>query len=349
VTEIARSGEAQSGVARSGQDRLLRSASSGAAGASTASRTVTLQRTAVAGDTGASTASRTISLQRTAATGSSGASTAARVLSLVREATSVGAAGASTASRAYQGWAIEPLTDDPTMAIASNLTADAETISLSFEIHRDTLDAWRRFDRAGDISVESGFAGQFGAKGRDGQDGTVTVEPAGEDTPPFPRDEYFVASFDEEQLAPDRQQISLSLQRLSNRGQEFATLTETGDWEFALEIGTVGLDESQVSPASGSGTTSGPEYDLELRVGDDQAAALLDNWGFPDGVVERSVGDGENFLVDESPDSRQTVAITAPNGAAIDDGDYFVTGWSIEQAGFEASRRWSVDVTLAEP
>jgi hypothetical protein len=271
-----------------------------------------------------------------------------RVLTADRTPTGFVASIVGSAARGYTDWAIEPGTTDPTMILASSLTADAQTVSLSFEVHRDEIDAWRRFDRAGDISVESGFAGQYRAIDRGARSGPTRVEPPVDQEPPFPRADYFVTSYGEEQVAPDRFQVDMTFQRLSNRGQEFGTLSEAGDWEFALETGTVGLDAAQVSPASGSGTTAGPEFELQLRIGDDQAAALMDNWGYPEGVVERPVGDGEDYLVDQSPDSRQTVTVTSPSGAAIDDDDYLVTGWQIETAGFEASRRWSVDVTFAE-
>lgn len=229
------------------------------------------------------------------------------------------------------------------------LSMDAESTTLTFEVLRSEIDQWRQYDRAGDISVEAGFAGQFRAVDRGGRDDTTEVRPSfGTLDPIIPSVEYLVTSYGEEQVAPDRFEVSLGFQRRTNRDQGFPTLSESGDWEFSLETGTVGLDASHVSRASGSGTTSGPEYDLTLTVSDDQAAALLDNWGYPDGVVERGVSDGTNFLVDESPSSRQTVTISGPSGAILSDGDYLVTSWQVERAGFDADRRWTVDVTLAE-
>ena len=229
----------------------------------------------------------------------------------------------------------------------SEIEADAETLSLSFQVQRDQLPTWRQFDRAGDVNVDEGFAGAFRAIGRDGDD-DVEVRTAFNRLRPFiPSTSYRVAGYSETQLSPTRFELALELQRVTNRGEGFPELSQTGAWEVDLQHGTVGLSERQVGQIDREGAPPGAEVALEVLVSDDQAAALLDNLGYPAGVVERTVPDGDSVRVDETG-GRQTVMLSAPAEAALASGDWFVTDWTLSFNAYSEERQWAIELALAE-
>jgi len=226
------------------------------------------------------------------------------------------------------------------------IEADAETLSLSFTVERDNIERWREYDRAGDITTETGFGGAFRALGRDG-DGDTEVRPPFTRMRPFtPSTDYRVAGYAEQQVAPDRYEVTLDLQRTRNRGEAFPALSQTGAYEIGLSHGTVGLAERQVGQIDRDGAPAGAEVSLPVRVSDEQAGALLDNLGYPAGVVERSVPDGPDQRVDESG-GRQTVTLSVPEEAAIDSGDWYVTDWTLSFNAYSEDRQWLVELALA--
>lgn len=235
----------------------------------------------------------------------------------------------------------------------TSIAAGPQTIDIQFEVDRSALSHWRQYGRAGDISVQSGFGGQFRTIDRGGRSNTVELRSALMDSPPFkPSSEHYISSYSESQVAPDRAEISLTLQRVSNRQQGFPTVSDTGnafdfDFSTATDSWSLSLDESRVLAQSVAGTTAGESIRLPLVLNDEQAGAILDVLGYPQAVVERSVPDATNTRVDESDGDRQTVTVDAPADAQLPSGTYFVTGWQLSQYAY-ADRRWRVDVELIE-
>jgi len=278
--------------------------------------------------------------------------TASRDVALARAATGFTEPVVGTATRAYLDWQL--VTDSgaaigPSVTVvAGDVTADPETLTLVFETDRDALSQWRALDRAGDIQREPGYGGRYRVLDRAGRADWTEARPPGDQAPPFAGATGYVQSYQEEQVHPDRYRISLTLARGTNRSEAFGTVSQTGDWEFETPYGTVGLDAGQVSQTSRKGTVTAGTTTMALAVDSTQAAALCDAWGFPDAVVEEPVPDGENRLVDESEDSRQTVKLSTPDGAGLPDGDYFVQGWALRRLGFSDSREWQLEITLAE-
>jgi len=230
--------------------------------------------------------------------------------------------------------------------LAEDLTVTPTSVSLSFQVPESEIDRWREYDRAGNVQTERGFGGSFRTIDRAGRNSVEIVRVPDDQQPPYIDERGFVTSYQEQQVASDRFRISITLQRRTNRDSEYPTVSQTGDFEFNLSTGTVGLDSEQVSRPDRAGSTTGGQVDLSLAVSDEQAGTLLDNLGFVRGVVERSVGDGEDFLVDESDNSRQTVTLSTPTEAVLSDGDYLVTGWQVSENAKTAGRRWQFDLTL---
>ena len=229
----------------------------------------------------------------------------------------------------------------------SAVEASAETLSLTFTVERENIERWHEYDRAGDITTETGFGGAFRALGRGGDAGTE-VRPSFKRMRPFkPSTDYRVAGYAEQQVAPDRFEVTLELQRVRNRAEAFPALAQTGAYEIALSHGTVGLSERQVGQINRDGAAAGAEVSLEVRVSDEQAGALLDNLGYPGGVVARSVPDGPDQRVDETG-GRQTVTLSTPADAAIAGGDWYVTDWTLSFNAYSDDRQWLVDLALAE-
>mgnify|MGYP000515271988 CR=1 FL=1 len=237
------------------------------------------------------------------------------------------------------------------LTTVSGLEADSQTTTVEIETANDKLDRWRQFDdRAGATETVSGFGGQFRALDADGQ-GSVEVRSAFRELRPFkPSVQYLIDSYSEESLGPDRTRVEITLQRTANRGAGFAALDQRGDVEIGVSDSTIGLPANHVGQFRPEGSTTGQRFVVELRVSDKQAAAAVDALGYPDGVVERSVPDGSDRLVDETVDDRQTVTIRSGDNLPVDDGDYLVTGWSLAEAVPDlGSRRWALELSLAEP
>lgn len=238
-----------------------------------------------------------------------------------------------------------PWSIDGTDVVADDIQVGPQTVSLTFLADRDALSSWRAYDRAGDLDVTTGYAGSYRARDR-GSDTSVTVDPPADDKPPLSTVDGYVAGYEEAQQAPDRVAITLTVQRSSNRSSVYGTVSQSGgDWTLDLDTGTLALAAGQVSPADQSGSPAAGEWELALRLSDTQAGALLDNVGYPDAVVERPVPDGDTFVVDAN--GRQTVTISAPSGAVLSDGDYYVRDWSLSARSF-GDRRWLAELSLAE-
>jgi len=230
---------------------------------------------------------------------------------------------------------------------STDIETGPQSLSLSFEVDGDAIDKWRAYDRAGDLTTESGFGGSFRALDRSDQ-GTVEVRSSFDDMRPFePNLDYFVAGYSESQIAPDRYEVSLDLQRPRNRGQAFPAINESGgEWLIETDRSTLALSGRQVGTIDSEGSTTGPQRQLAFVVSDKQASALIDDLGYPDGISTRAVPDGEDTLVDDN--GSQSITLTAPNSADIDDGEWLVPGWSLSFNAFDGARRWRVEVTLAQ-
>jgi len=236
--------------------------------------------------------------------------------------------------------------DQKRISPSTDIETGPQSLSLSFEVGGDAIDKWRAYDRAGDLTTDSGFAGSFRALDRSGQS-SVEVRSSFDDMRPFePSLDYFVAGYSESQIAPNRYEVSLDLQRPRNRGQAFPAIDESGgEWVIETDRSTLALAGRQVGTIDSEGSTTGPRRQLALVVSDEQASALVDDLGYPDGISTRTVPDGEDILVDDN--GSQSITLTAPEGADIDGGEWLVPGWSLSFNTFDDARRWRVEVTLA--
>jgi len=227
------------------------------------------------------------------------------------------------------------------------VSLSATSVTVSWRTDQAGVEYYREYDRAGDLAQESGFGGVFRTIDHAGRDSTLTFKPPADEAPPYDIIEGYPSSYQESQFSADLYDVSLTIRRLTNRDEPFSSVSETGAFEFATERGTLGLPADAVSQTSREGSTTGAQPSLTLRLTADEAAAAVDAWSHPEGVVERAVHDGEDTLEDDSPNARQTVTLSSPAASELADGDYFVLGWSLEQVGYE-DRRYQVDVTLAE-
>jgi len=251
-------------------------------------------------------------------------------------------------------WTIAGNSVEPT----PDIELTASTLSLRFEADEADLSTWRNIgDSAGDLAVGTGFGGALRTLAR-GTGGAVTVTPDSRETPPFAAGEWYVSDFEETQVAPGRYNISLGLQRPTNRRGEFPGLTDTdvsGADEglplyLSLQRGeglTLGISASQLGQLSRDGGATGATVMVPLLLSDEQAAALADAAGYPDGVVERAVPDGDSRLIDES-DGRQTVVTNTRGTVPLADSEWLIAGWSIEWHSYTPERQWRAEIELAE-
>lgn len=242
---------------------------------------------------------------------------------------------------------------------------------------------WRRFERGGDVDVDVGFAGDFDVivTGPDPDEVIVELDPPDRLRPPLDVAEYVVTDVETERVAPDEVIVEAELTRREPRRDVYGPdvvegepdeTTHTGwselswsegpwsgygsyAWRFDLENGEIWANDEDVGRPARSADSAGESIELDIAITDGDAAAIADSLGYPDGVVEHSVPDGADVLVDESPDGRQTIYVEPPvdvDGVDdIEEGEYVVREWSIETLGGELSLRpWiaSVELTKAE-
>lgn len=257
--------------------------------------------------------------------------------------------------------------------VETDIELTASTLSLSFEVSESELSTWRDIgDRAGDLAVETGFGGTLRTLAR-GTGGAVTVTPDSSESPPFAAGEWYVDDFDEAQVAPSRYEVSLGLQRPTNRRGEFPGLSDSdvsaADEGFGVDFGnnfgvadpdlplylslqrgeglTLGISASQLGQLSRDGGATGATVTVPLLLSDEQAAALADAAGYPDGVVERAVSDGDSRLIDESG-GRQTVVVNTRGTVPLADSEWLVLNWSIAWHSYTPERQWRAEIELAE-
>ena len=254
--------------------------------------------------------------------------------------------------------------------VQTDIELTASTLSLSFQVSSSELATWRDIgDRAGDLTVETGAGGALRTLGR-GSGGTVVVTPGAAESPPVATGEWYVDGFDEEQFAPDRFEVALDFQRPSNRRDEFPLDdidVSSADEGFGLNFGedfgvgaqlalllelggeglTLGITERQLGQLDRDGAPTGADVTMPLIFSAEQAAALADAAGYPDGVVEQSVPDDDSVKIDESG-GRQTVGIKTRGDIALNDGDWLLTDWSLEWNSHSPGRRWMAELELTE-
>jgi len=221
-------------------------------------------------------------------------------------------------------------------------------VSVTFTVPRNEVSTWRQYQRAGDIRTEEGAAGRFRTFDEAGRASPVSLSPAPWFSPPLSDISGYVINYGEEQVSPTTTQVSLTIQRLTNRDSQFTPVSQSGGpYEVRVADGSLSLTESQVSTASTQGATSGRQLSVALTLSPEQAATLLDNVGFPAAVQDRPIDEGRDELLDTTPSDRQTVRIDAPSEALLGSGDFLVQGWSLATAGFDERRRYRVDLDLA--
>jgi len=239
--------------------------------------------------------------------------------------------------------------DGDTALVGERVSLTARRLDVTFETARSDIDRWRRLDRTGDYAVTSGYGGRYRVVDDSGRPAPVVVEPPSELSPPLKsRSEWFVSTFEESQIAADRYEVSLGLQRHTNRSGVFAAPSEvaTAGWHLDTADGGLDLEGEQVRRTSGSGSTSGGVDSLAVRVTGAEAVAVVDTAGYPGGVVMREVADGRDYPVDTTPGGVQSVQLRSPAVSAFVDGRYAIRSWTLTREG-EGRRPWRLDLSLA--
>ncbi|WP_323190447.1 hypothetical protein [Halostella sp. PRR32] len=232
---------------------------------------------------------------------------------------------------------------------ANDATLTPTALSLSFPTDRSGIGHWRQFDRSGDYSRTTQFGGGWRLDDDAGRAEAVDITPPPDHEPPFDAFTGYVQSYEEQQAAPGRMELDISVERLHERRDVFSAVDQTGgDWTISTVRGDLALSNEQVGQISQTGTTAGGDWSLPLALSDAQAAALVDACGVPDAVVDQAVAGGDDTVTDATPDDRQTITLSAPSDAVLPDGSYLVSDWTLTRQSFDETRRWRVELTLAE-
>lgn len=282
---------------------------------------------------------------RTVTVGASGGTSVSAVEGVAPIAT-VGGAGATT----VRATTPDTRLDGSRVDVTAGIETTPETVSLSFRT-RDA-DRWREFERAGDIDVLSGHAGQFRAVNRGGSDdgGRVRWRPREAFVPPLTPATLLVDELNVEQVSPAVDEIDLTLQRPTPRDEtviQSPALSTGDDWVLSLPTGAdVSFDARDVGVVGQGSSPTGARVTLPLLCRPAQAEALVATASRPDAVVERGVPDGPDLVVDEA--GSQTLSITTPADAPIPSGDWLVTDWSLTQHTPGDDPTWRVELFLAD-
>jgi hypothetical protein len=242
-----------------------------------------------------------------------------------------------------------PWTIDGTDLEANSLSVTHRTLTLGAEV-TTSVDHWRQYDRSGGLQVVGGANGDYRAFDTSGgAQGPITVTPPTEWSPaPFGAIEVFVEDYSESQVAPGRFEIELSFQRASNIGRDVSDPGQAGTWEFGFSRGTIGLDgalDEQVLVAERDGDSVGDTWTLPLLLSDQQARVVIESLSHVGATAERTVPDGQNYVVDTTTTDRNTVELITPPRATVQSGTYVATGWDL--AWYSHRRRWLVELSLS--
>lgn len=234
-------------------------------------------------------------------------------------------------------WQLGGLTFEP----SSDLEFDAESISVSLLADAEQVETLRGFGPAGDIATKRGFAGYFSTVSRAGG-GSMPLQPGLAATPALAPTDVYLASLSETDLgAESPREVEIELQRETNRRGEYSPVSQSGPIELEFESGTIGLSERDVGLIDREGSAVGSRPTLELLLSARQVGAIADNVGYPAGVVGRTIPDGSDKAVDETPDNRQTVTLSTNQGLLdVADGAYLVEAWSVELYSQTQGHRW---------
>lgn len=265
-----------------------------------------------------------------------------RALSTVRTSDNTFESFETSSIRSWFDWAIDSDRIDP-----ETIEVTPDTLSIEFVVDRSQIEHWRQYERAGDVNVETGYGGSFRAVDRSGRTDAIHIDPPTSSQPPFDASRYYISDYSEEQLGPGRYRLELTAQRLTNRADVYDVGDQSGSpWTIDLKTGAISLENTQVGRIEErSGSTTGAQVTLSLLVSDEQAAAIMDSLGYPKGVVERQIPDGEDQLVDES--GRQTMSLEVPPGASIEPGRWFAIEWTVNRWSFDSDHRWRIDLEIA--
>lgn len=232
-------------------------------------------------------------------------------------------------------------TIDGTALDVREVTATHRTVSVSGTVL--DVSPWRQYDRVGDYQVPVASDGSFRAIDRSGGS-TVTVTPASSESPPFKSFTAYVSSYEEQQAAADRAELSLTFQRAANRSRQVTDPAGSGAWTLALSAGTIGLSEQQVLLSALQGSTTEGEWTLPVLLEPSQAEVVVASLSHVDAVAKRPIADAGDDVVDVTADDRNTVTLTGPSRATLSDGDYVTRGWTLRSYSQD---RWRVDLPLS--
>lgn len=249
----------------------------------------------------------------------------------------------STSTTGVTGWEI-----DGTAIDVKAVSLTPATITVGFETDRDSISTWRNYDHTGGFRRKNKYGGGWRLIERAGRSSEVTVTVPSRHKPPLDNVLGYTQGFQEEKVAADRFEIDLTVGRSSERKNLYSAPTQTGGhWQISLNTGSLALAQNQVSPTTQSGSKETGQWTLNVQLSDEQAGAIADVPSTPDAVISRGVGENPDTAVDTTG-GRQTLTISAPAGSGFPDGDYIVSGWSIEHVAYAPNRKWAVELTLQE-
>lgn len=230
--------------------------------------------------------------------------------------------------------------DGKRIGVVTGETRDWEQITLTARADVSTVqnDIRPKMEHAGKYDVLSTSTGGFTAvDDANGQNEvTLSAPKARQDLRPMSY--WHVDDYREEQIDQSGNEYEIEIAAVAaenkNTDGSYSYPAETrasDEWEFDFATGRFTTRRVR-SDIGGQGRDGGRERSLTMLLDRAQTKTVEDNASRLHAVTRRAVPGGSNVAVDTSPDGRNTVTVTPPDGVtdAFDQGDYVVLGWETE-------------------
>lgn len=215
------------------------------------------------------------------------------------------------------------------------------------------LSDFRKFnDHAGKFDREINSDGSWNVFDRSDGGNIFTVEPPSGQEPTFIKDEFASNGYRETKVNEigNRVDVRISFVRTTPRdpedtGDVLSQSQGSDDWKFEFQHGTVATPDVM--------RTNQEEIDgisFQMKLDPNQAEVVMENPNYIDAVAEETVPDGNDFIRDNNPDSRNTVTITRPSSKDSEylpnsGVNYIIRDWRLEWA---RPKRYTVNMTVRQ-
>lgn len=218
------------------------------------------------------------------------------------------------------------------------------SMTLTFRSNKNTVKNRLRplFDRPGKVNVVEEIDGGFNTVNRGGAGNELSTKAPFGRGKARPVDTWFVADYSEEVVGRDgtswEVEVELTPDKEKSYDNEYGTLNQehresqtSNTWKFAFDYGDVVTRRVTTNvDRTPDGTVTGAN--VELVLAQDELRRLEESAGKLAATNLREVPDGADLMEDVTPNDRNTVTVTPPDGSedTITPGEYVISEFETE-------------------